>query len=177
MLGWIAAPVITAVCCFIFLFIMQNVFSQKVFIPKTYSLSASVLNEIEAKTDVPVKSFEVLKGEKFQAGQEVVSAIKKYYPELTNDQALKILSYAEVVRTKIDAEKINALPADMFSDKQKEDITALSGKTFLHTWALQNVLSEMNPEWKMLEENILNKRENGQKKRRFNILEKVFKWE
>ena len=92
-----AAPVITAVCCFIFLFIMQNVFSQKVFIPKTYSLSSSVLNEIKTKTGIPVSSFEMLKGEKFQAGQELVSAIEKYYPELTNAQALKILSYAEVV--------------------------------------------------------------------------------
>ena len=177
MLGWVAAPVVTAVCCFVFLFIMQNVFSQKVFIPKTYSLSASVLNEIKTKTDIPVSSFEMLKGEKFHAGQELVSAIEKYYPELTNAQALKILSYAEVVRTKIDVEKMDALPADMFTDAQKENIAALSGKTFFHTWALQNTLSEINPEWKMLEESILNKQENGRKKRRIKILEKVFKWE
>ena len=177
MISWVAAPVITAVCCFIFLFIMQNVFSQKVFIPKTYVLSTDVLSEIEQKTNLPVDLFRTLQGEKFQSGQALVKAVKKEYPRLTNAEARKILSYAELVYFKIAPEKIKQLPTEMFSEEQLNDITALSGQAFSHTWKLQNVLNNMDPEWKMLPENILNKQENSQKKRRIRLLEKVFKWD
>lgn len=177
MIGWVAAPVITAVCCFIFLFIMQNVFSQPVYIPKTYTLSADVLNEIAAKTDLPAGDFRSLQGRQFRSGQALVKAVRKEYPQLTNAEARKILSYAEVVRTKVVAEKIKLLPAEMFSEKQLADIAALSGRTFSHTWVMQNILDAENSEWAILEENVLNKQENNLRKRRIRILEKVFKLE
>ena len=177
MIGWVAAPVITAVCCFIFLFIMQNVFSQTVYQPKTYSLSADVLNEMKAKTDLPVEAMQALKGRKFQSGQAVAKAVGEVYPQLTNAQIRKILAYAEVVDSSIDPAKMKKLPAEMFTERLLADVGALSGRKFSHTWELVNVLSGMNPEWKMLEENILNKQKNSKKKRRIQILEKVFKTE
>ena len=177
MLGWVAAPVITAVCCFIFLFIMQNVFNQKVYIPKTYRLSVSVMNEIKAETDIPAGKFQVLEGKEFASGQALAHAVKEHYPELTNAQARKILGYAEIINSKIVPEKMKKLPEGLYSEKQLENIAALSGRTFTHTWALQNVLSEMNPEWDLLPETVLNKKENGQKKKQIRTLEAVFKWE
>ena len=82
-----------------------------------------------------------------------------------------------MVDSSIDPAKMKKLPAEMFTERQLADVGALSGRKFSHTWELVNVLSGMNPEWKMLEENILNKQKNSKKKRRIQILEKVFKTE
>lgn len=58
--GWVTTPIISAVLCFVSLFILQNVFNQTVYHEVRYELSASVLTHLEQE-GLPVAELAPLK--------------------------------------------------------------------------------------------------------------------
>ena len=173
--GWVTSPLITACFCFFSLFVMQNVFNQPVYIPKTYKISDRVLNEI-SQAGVPTETIASLKGVPFNSGREIIHAVKENFPELTNKQEQVILKYSEVVWMKIDPEKEKKLPKDMFSEEQMRSIQALNGQIYDHRWQLEDALKEQSPEWEKLPATVLNKKVNNSINRRILVLENTFKW-
>ena len=174
--GWVVAPVMTACVCFFFLFFMENVFRQPVFIPKHYVLSQGVINKL-AQMDLPTQGILVEKGYTSTQGTEFIKRIEKYIPDLTNAQELKILKYATVTKIHIDENKFSSLPQDMFTARQIDDLKMLTGKKFRHTWELEQTLTELNNEWEPLPSTVLNKKQNAVVRKRFQVIENTFKWE
>lgn len=176
MCGWIITPLITAVMCFIALFIMQNVFNQPVHMPKTYNISSGVLNEFE-EHGLPSDSLKILDGKSYKSGKAIIIAIKNYIPEITNKQEMMVLKYSEVIQVRIDAEKIKKLPEDLFSEEEKEHVFELSGSEFEHRWQLERALRAVNDGWKKMPATVLNKKRNNRVAQQFKIIESTFTWE
>ncbi|MGN0905160.1 MAG: inorganic phosphate transporter [Alphaproteobacteria bacterium] len=176
MSGWIISPVVTACFCFFSLFIMQNVFSQPVFTPKEYRITAPGLQEI-GRRGFPAEKLEPMIGKTYTSGQAVVRAAKEYVPDLTNQQELRILKYSEVVKMKIDPSKMKKLPENVFSEEEIKNIQALSEQSFEHRWELENALTALNPAWRHLPATTLNKQANKKLMRQLELLERTFKWE
>ena len=173
--GWITTPLITAAFCFFSLFIMQNVFNQPVYTPRIYKISDRVLNEISLN-GVPVENMAVLKDKSYTSGRSFISAIKEYFPDMTNKQEQNILKFAEVVWIYIDPAKEKKLPKDMFSEEQMQSIQALNGQIYNHRWQLEDALKEQSPEWEKLPATVLNKKVNNSINRRILVLENTYKW-
>ncbi len=171
MCGWIITPIITALICFISLYIMKNVFDQTVFVQKNY-----VLNEMK-KDNILKRGLESLTGKTYTTQKKMIADALRLLPDLTNAQQTKIISYAEILKIKITPEKLKKIPEEMFSEKQISDLKSLTGKEFNHRWEIENTLAEMNPEWIKLPATVLNKQKNKKISEQLKIVESAFKWE
>ena len=176
MCGWIITPIITALICFISLYIMKNVFDQTVFFQKNYVLSDSVINEMK-KDNILKRGLESLTGKTYTTQKKMIADALRLLPDLTNAQQTKIISYAEILKIKITPEKLKKIPEEMFSEKQISDLKSLTGKEFNHRWEIENTLAEMNPEWIKLPATVLNKQKNKKISEQLKIVESAFKWE
>lgn len=176
MCGWIITPIITALICFVSLYIMKNVFDQTVFVQKNYVLSDSVINEMK-KDNILKHGLEPLTGKTYTTQKKMIADAVRLLPDLTNAQQTKIISYAEILKIKITPEKLKKIPEEMFSEKQISDLKSLTGKEFNHRWEIENTLAEMNPEWIKLPATVLNKKKNKKISEQLQIVEGAFKWE
>ncbi len=176
MCGWIITPIITALICFVSLYIMKNVFDQIVFVQKNYVLSDSVINEMK-KDNILKHGLESLTGKTYTTQKKMIADALRLLPDLTNAQQTKIISYAEILKIKITPEKLKKIPEEMFSEKQISDLKSLTGKEFNHRWEIENTLAEMNPEWIKLPATVLNKQKNKKISEQLQIVESAFKWE
>ena len=175
MCGWVITPVITAFVCFVSLYVMQNLFDQAVYTPKTYVISRGVLKELKEK-NIYSSGLDNLIGKTYTSGKAIVAAIEKY-KDLTNKQEIAVLDCAEVVKIKIDKEKISALSDKIFSEQEKSDLNALADKVFQHRWEIEDALIEQNKAWQKKPNTVLNKKENNELSQQYQIIESVFKWQ
>ncbi|MGN0905161.1 MAG: inorganic phosphate transporter [Alphaproteobacteria bacterium] len=173
--GWVTTPLLTACFCFFSLFIMQNVFNQPVYTPRTYIMSPQVLKQLEDK-GILADGLSAITGKTYHTEQAIIRAVKERLPALTNEQEKSILAYSEVWKIRIDPSKIKKLPENEFSPEQMKDIEALSGKTFEYRWELKDALAALNPVWSPLPDTVLNKQKNKEIAQQFQILEGTFKW-
>lgn len=176
MCGWIITPVITALVCFISLYVMKNVFDQTVFVPKTYVISREVLNELK-KDGILQKGLEPMTGKSYATQKLLVNEAVRLIPDLKNATTRNILNYAEVIDVRITPEKIKELPSEIFSERQIDDLESLAGRRFMHRWEIENTLAAMNPEWSLLPQSVLNKKKNKQITEQLQLVEGIFKWE
>ncbi len=175
MCGWVITPIITAVVCFISLYFMKNLFDQPVYTPRTYKISAGVLNELK-ENGISDPDLKELIGKSFSSGKAIVSAIEEH-KELTNKQELIVLKYAEVVKIKIDKEKIPMLSDKIFSAQEKADLAALSDKEFHYRWEVEDALVQQNKAWQPKPDTVLNKKINNEISQQYKLIESVFKWQ
>ena len=175
MCGWIITPVITALVCFISLYVMKNLFDQPVYTPKAYVISDGVLTEFE-EHGILAPSLKELIGKSYSSGKEIVSAVEDHI-DLTNKQELIVLKYAEVVKIKIDPAKIVHLSDKIFSEQEKTDLSALANEVFHYRWELENALVQQNKAWQKKPDTVLNKKINNEIMQQYKMIEGVFKWE
>ena len=171
--GWIITPVIAAVICFFALFFMQNVFGQRVFFPKTYVVSDAVFDRM-VDDGYPADRIDPLRGKTYVSGIDFINAAADSLGRLSSAQQQQLLNLAEQVNIYIDPEKIDMLDTAYLTQKQLDDIKALSGKTFRYRWELQNALSALDPEWAFLPETTLNKQSNKNIAQDLHIVEMTF---
>ncbi|MBO4643224.1 MAG: inorganic phosphate transporter [Alphaproteobacteria bacterium] len=173
MCGWVITPVIAAVICFFALFFMQNVFDQRVYIPKTYLMSEKVFDRIVAE-GFSASKLSSLKGERFDSGMEFIHAVENRVGKLSSDQQQKLLSTAENVKILIDADKIDNLDNNLFSAEELEQIRELSGQRFNYRWELQRALIRTGSNWEYRPATILNKQYNKMLLQKLTVIENNF---
>ena len=175
--GWVTTPVITAVICFISLYIMQNVFDQSVYQRKTYQISQDVIAQMKKSGINNANKLLPMDGERFSSGQQLIREVHKYIPELTNKETIKIVNIAQITPLYIDIAQVKKLPSKLFSPEEISEIKLLSGQYFNHDWQLENALGKVDKDWLPLPSTVLNKQKNKELQSRIQILERVFKWE
>lgn len=173
MCGWVITPVIAAFICFFALFFMQNVFNQRVYVPKTYSMSDKVFNRI-VDDGFSGSKLSSLKGEKFSSGVEFINAVEGRLGSLTSAQEQSLLNTAELVKLFINPEKIDNLDNRLFTEEEISQIKELSGQRFNYRWELQNALIRINSGWAYLPATILNKQYNKMLSQKLTVIESNF---
>ena len=173
MCGWVITPIIAALICFFALFFMQNVFSQRVYVPKTYSMSDKVFNRI-VEDGFSGSKLSSLKGEKFSSGVEFIHAVEGRLGALTSAQEQKLLNTAELVKLYINPEKIDNLDNRLFTEEELSQIRELSGQRFNYRWELQNALIRVGSNWAYLPATILNKQYNKMLSQKLTVIENNF---
>jgi PiT family inorganic phosphate transporter len=171
--GWVISPLIAALICFFALFFMQNVFNQRVYIPKTYLLSEKVFNKMVSEGYSGSK-LTLLKGERFNSGVEFIDAVENRLGDLSGAQQQQLLETAELVKLYINPEKIEYLDSSLFTPEQLAQVRELSGRRFNYRWELQEALTALSSNWAYLPETILNKQHNKRIAQDMSVLESTF---
>ena len=171
--GWVITPVIAAVICFFSLFFMQNVFNQRVYVPKTYLMSEKVYNRIVAE-GFSAGKLSTLKGERYASGVEFIHAVENRLGGLTGAQQQKLLDIAENIRIVIDPDRIDNLDNRLFSADELAQIKELSGQRFNYRWELQEAMAKTGANWAYKPATILNKQYNKMLSQKMTVIENNF---
>lgn len=154
--AWVQTPIVSAVVCYVFLFVLQNVFGQTVYNPTEYRLSQQVLARHADKFDIAALSGQIDKP--FATSGKLKSAIDAAVPNADSKGVLKLIDDALVEKILVDPEKFPALEkAQALDPEQFEALRKLSGQTFTYRWQLVQALADSTPKWKLKENTPLNK--------------------
>lgn len=154
--AWVQTPIVSAVVCYVFLFVLQNVFGQTVYNPAEYRLSQQVLARHADKVDIMALSGQIDKP--FATSGKLKSAIDVAVPNADSTVVLKLIDDALVENIVVDPAKFAALEKNQALDpEQFEALRKLSGQTFTYRWQLVQALADSTPKWKLKENTPLNK--------------------
>ncbi|MBL6945024.1 MAG: inorganic phosphate transporter [Rhodospirillales bacterium] len=170
--GWITTPIIAACVCFLSLFILQNVFDQRVYREVHFELSPRVMDRLVTR-GISVEDLGELRGTDFPASTLLLEAIEEQTP-LRGDQQSFVLASAEVFQTAFEPARLAAMKKDNLSVDQLRAINALSGQSFRHKWQVAERLAQSSPDWQLLEETTVNKIHNKQINRQMSQVFRTF---
>jgi PiT family inorganic phosphate transporter len=145
--GWVVAPLAACLLALVALFVVQNVFEQKVVELTSYKITLPVIKALEQE-DINTNALEPLKGRLFlgAAGFRHTLRNKSLW---TEKELFKIFSFAELDSMKVDSVRAKAQCGDLISSEQFRAVCALHGRSFVHRWQLDTALVKESQEWKL----------------------------
>jgi phosphate/sulfate permease len=170
--GWAATPVVAGVLCFFSLFIMQNVFTQTVFIPVEYELRAAELERLQA-TGLPAERLRPVVGKRIASGEVFLYQIGKH---LTLDprQQRMLLETAEVVELEIDPQALAKVDVEYLGSARVDALRALSGRRFDRRWKLEQALVEQSQAWSARDDSPINQPYNTARRAQLGYVYEAF---
>lgn len=139
-ISWIAAPVMAFLLSFVLLFVMQNVFEQKVHEGLQYVFNRSTLAEI-SRRGYDIDALATVNGRTFDREQTIFSELidQQGYER---DELVDIIRITEIYPMEVDTKLLRAKGLHKsFSQAQWKCLTDLEEKTFRHKWQLKSALS------------------------------------
>ncbi len=144
--AWVATPVVAILISFVSLFVLQNVFQQKTYIPVEYQLTAEAEQRIAA-SGIQTDRLTDLRG-------KIYSTASQFQKELSPRVTLKpremnvVMSATEIDPIALTIQAVNRMNNPSITAGQKRAVLGLVGKAFTHRWQLEVALAEKSPEWK-----------------------------
>ena len=167
--AWVQTPIVSALVCYVFLFVLQNVFGQTVYNPVEYRLSKQVLARHAEKMDVT--KLDVLSDKAFPSSGKLKSAIDAALPDIDYKAELKLIDDALVEGITVDPAKFKDLEKMQVLDSEQLDaLKKLSGKTFTYRWQLVQALADGTPRWQLKDKTVLNKPYNKEIQKSLDIV-------
>ncbi len=144
--AWIATPVVAIVISFISLFILQNVFQQKTYIPVEYQLTAEAEQRI-LKAGIGTDALTELRGETYPSAKQFRKAVSQR-TNLNAGQLNIVMSATEIEPIVLTFPAVNRINNPSITADQKRAALGLVGKAFTHRWQLEAALAERSPDWR-----------------------------
>ena len=144
--AWIATPVVAIVISFISLFILQNVFQQKTYIPVEYQLTAEAEQRI-LKAGIGTDALTELRGETYPSAKQFRKAVSQR-TNLNAGQLNIVMSATEIEPIVLTFPAVNRINNPSITADQKKAALGLVGKAFTHRWQLEAALAERSPDWR-----------------------------
>ncbi len=144
-IGWIVAPLTAGILAFVMLFIVQNVFEQRVIDPAPYELSRSVMQKLKEE-GVGTGPLEDLRNRRFVNARAFRHEIAQR-DDYSNSDLHRIFLYAVVDSFRIDSAKITAEAGRTLSAGMLACIRRNHGRTFSHRLDFETVMFPDVREW------------------------------
>lgn len=173
--GWVTTPIIAAVMCFFMLFVLQNVFDQKVYAQTYYRLSPPVLEHLK-QAGIDVDDIEALSGDTIASGKAFQEALRAQ-GEISEAELTLISKSAEIYLMEIDPvslEKLKQDNRDYLDDAQISAIDSIAGQTFRYKWQLAEALASASSSWQLKEKSKVNKLYNNELEARLSSVQEAF---
>lgn len=170
--GWVATPVVAACLCFIFLFIVQNVFNQPVYHAVHYELSPVAAAHLREQGIAPA-GLEDIGSKEFESAAALRKAVQKV-ANLTTAEEKALLEATRVSPIYFVPYKVASLEPQGLSESQYAAVQALSGRSFRHRWELAVALATASDDWRFRERTTANKRYNKKIERQLGSLFTTF---
>ncbi len=159
--GWVATPVVGGVLCFFSLFVMQNVFAQKVFVPLEYELEAEEMKRLEA-AGLPAQELRPMVGRRIASGKVFLYHVRRY-AEIDPAQERVILQTAEITELAVSPEALEELDAGYLGEERMAALRALRGRRFDRRWKLEEALLAQGEAWQPREATPINELYNKER--------------
>jgi inorganic phosphate transporter, PiT family len=174
--GWIAAPVAAGLITFLFLFIVQNVFNQKVYNLVSYEISTRVLEKLKSK-EIPVESLMKYENKQINGSANFRNELNRSH-NWTEDQVFTIFKYAEKDSIAIDSNSvIERMDPKVFSPTQISALKNLHGNIYIHKWQFMDAIITQTSEWQLKEDTPSNRLSNKDLNEKQEMVYKIFKIE
>jgi PiT family inorganic phosphate transporter len=173
-LGWASTPLLAGVTAFILLFVVENVFDQKVNRDQVFRVDTAVIVEL-AERGIRDEGLATLDGRvrrnAVRLRHDLLQATK-----FSEEQILEVIECAQVGRWFVDPAVIaTELDRDWLSAEQVRAIKALAGRTYERGWELRRDLAVVSPEWRPLPRATVNRIHNKELERKLSYLEQIFR--
>ena len=144
--AWIATPVVAIMISFISLFILQNVFQQKTYIPVEYQLTSEAEQRI-LKAGIGTDALTELRGKTYPSAKQFRKAVSQR-TNLNAGQLNIVMSATEIEPIVLTFPAVNRINNPSITADQKKAALGLVGKAFTHRWQLETALAERSPDWR-----------------------------
>jgi PiT family inorganic phosphate transporter len=149
--GWVSTPFLSAVLCFVLLFVMQNVFNEPVYREVQFVLSQPVLEKLE-RDGIEVDSLQALKDRTITSSLGFRNALREHV-SLTGGEEQQVISTAELFPMVVGPNGLTRLSSVSLSSEQIDAVRRLSGRSFEHKWQLHEALAEESDAWEAIQSN------------------------
>ncbi len=154
--GWVSTPIVAGGLAFVALFIVQNVFSQRVCEPGLYRLDANV--EVKLRDEALMEEgWADLLDQDFEGSVAFRDALlaASDQPGAWSD----VLPYARLQPVEVDIERLRPYwKGSRFSQAQLHAVFSLHGKRFERAWEFDDALARATPEWTLRDAGTATKR-------------------
>lgn len=172
--AWIAAPVLAALISFTLLFIIQNVFEQKVQQETNYIFDRKSITKI-AEDGYDTSALSTVNGRSFTTQRDIYRELKEQ-DTLTRDEIIGIIGLSEIHHTTVDIGKLKAAGLEArFTENQLKRIEELADKSYRHKWQLLHDLAK-EEEFRLYDppENEIQKNHNRVLQTKLDLLYRTF---
>jgi PiT family inorganic phosphate transporter len=170
--GWVTTPIIATVVCVLSLYIMQNLFLQVVHEPIKYQVGEAVIERLQDE-EIPSEYLRQLEGEVFLSAADFGRHLADL-DRLTPQQIERVLDLSRLQIMHVRTERLNVEQKNTLSPAQLEALLEIDGRDFQYRWQFEESLAELEAEWQLLEDVVLNKRHNKEIKLRLALIEDEF---
>jgi len=170
--GWIATPAIAACVCFLSLFILQNVFNQRVYREVWFEVTPKVIEHV-AEGGVPTAELSPLAGHSFTSAVALQKQLRQE-TGLTGDQQTAVLETAELFHTSFFPTKLVTFDTDGMTAGQIAALEQLSGRSFRHKWQVAEALAARSEDWRPGPPTLIDKQRNTRIQRQLQQIFRTF---
>jgi len=172
--GWLTTPVIACLFSFICLFIIQNVFDQKVYDNVYYELNRKISEKLRFD-DYKKEKLASLFNRKFDSAVNFKAALDRDLNSMGDGNLDKIIEYSRIDNIYVRVSVIEyEFSGSWFSQDEKDSLIKLNGMRFRYQWQLHDALIKESGSWKYKEIRIENKAHNSEVKSKLNYLVRKF---
>ena len=173
-LGWVATPLMAGVISFLLLFVVDNVFDQKVNTVEKYRLDNAVTEELD-RLGIVDPGLDWFEEQTFTNALTVKNNLENR-TDLTDIQIDRILELTHLGYWGISAGIIaNEVDKHWFSSEQLVALRSLEGRNFEHAWQFQQALAEASTQWQLRPKATTNKIWNKELESKLSFLYRVFR--
>jgi len=170
--AWAVTPVAAIIVSLFSLFVVQNVFQQRTYIPVEYSMTAEAVQKLGSQ-GIAIDRIAGLQGRSFKNAFDLDRELSAFVTKRGKNRSA-IMAAAEVADLKIAEGRIQRIKGQWFTPGQIRAVEALKGRTFLHKWMLNDALAELSPEWRMKDSDLA-KKYNAELSRKLEYLHRLFR--
>jgi inorganic phosphate transporter, PiT family len=174
--GWVVSPVAAGLIAFLLLFIVQNVFDQKVYKLVSYEINGSVLEKLKSEK-IQIEPLVRFKERQFSGSANFRNELNKSH-KWNEDQVFTIFKYSEIDSITIDSNMVKEkIDPKVFSTLQINALKKLHGFTYAYKWQFLEALKSQTPEWQAKEDTPVNRFYNKEIKQKQEMVSELFKIE
>ncbi len=172
--GWITTPVIACVISFVSLFVIQNVFSQKVYSNVYYEFNKTVADKIGMDREGRERLSSVM-GRKFDSAVSFKDALDNLNNSVFEMDTESIIDHSRIDNIYVRAAKIEyEFSGNWFTEDEKDSLLKLNGMRFRYQWQMHDALIAENTCWRYLEVSAGSRFHNSDIKEKLDYLKKKF---
>jgi PiT family inorganic phosphate transporter len=173
-LGWFISPIIAGFICFISLFIIQNVFDQRVYAPTNHIFNEHVIEKLTDK-GFDDELFLRFSDTFFNSSPSLRNELRNIRRFSFTEQ-IYILNASEYFPMYVDPRSLNTIKnRNYFSYDIFKPLQEIEHEIFDHKWQLVNRLSQLSELWRYNSRKPQYDFNNSELQKRYNLLFRYFK--
>jgi PiT family inorganic phosphate transporter len=145
-MAWMATPIAAVLISFVSLFVLQNVFQQKTYIPVEYQITAEAELRIR-EAGIPTNTLADIREKTYPTASQFQKALDQRMP-LSAREINVVMAATEIERIMVTNDAVKRANGSSLTSEQKRAFRTQWRKTFEHRWQLEKALAEASPEWR-----------------------------